>query len=234
MLDDARVNRPGAYVMPDRIWIADWNQRADVFSTFVRNTGWMPHMRVHQYERGHPETHGGVPIDVDNDWVDLGTGSAAVAEPPHCGGAASFNFPSYATRRVGDTGALVKTIQCLLRDKAFYTGTIDGVYDAGVGSAVRQWRVSHGLSAITTTGPAAWVALLSEGTAPILKYGSASSAVRRVQRALNAADAAALPVTGVFAGLTNTAVKRYQAAHGLASTGVVTPAMWAKFFAGTP
>src|SRR4051794_5684262 len=234
MLDDARVNRPGVYAMPDRIWIADWNQQADVFSTFVRNTGWMPHMRVHQYEGGHPETHGGVRIEVDNDWVDLGIGSTAAPEPRHCGGAASFNFPSYATRRVGDTGALVKTIQCLLRGLAFYTGTIDGVYDADLGSAVRRWRVSRGLSAITTTGPAAWVALLSQGTAPLLKYGSASSAVRRVQRALNAADAAGLPVTGVFAGLTNTAVKRYQAAHGLAQTGVVTPAMWSKLFAGTP
>src|SRR3954447_16501353 len=234
MLDDARVNRPGTYVMPDRIWIADWNQKADVFSTFVRNSGWMPHMRVHQYERGHPETHGGVTIDVDNDWVDLGTGSTAAAEPRHCGGAASFNFPSYATRRVGDTGALVKTIQCLLRGLAFYTGTIDGVYDADLGSAVRRWRVSRGLSAITTTGPVAWVALLSQGTAPLLKYGSASSAVRRVQRALNAADAAGLPVTGVFAGLTNTAVKRYQGGHGLAQTGVVTSALWGKLFAGTP
>jgi hypothetical protein len=234
MLDDARVNRPGAYLMPDRIWIADWNQHADVFSTFVRNTGWMPHMRVHQYEGGHPETHGGVTIDVDNDWIDLGTGSTAAAEPRHCGGAASFNFPSYATRRVGDTGALVKTIQCLLQGLAFYSGTIDGVYDTGVGSAVRRWRVSRGLSAITTTGPAAWVALLSQGTAPLVKYGSASSAVRRVQRALNAADAAGLPVTGLFAGLTTTAVKRYQAAHGLARTGVVTSAMWRKFFTGTP
>src|SRR3954447_15533060 len=234
MLDDARVNRPGVYAMPARIWIADWNQQADVFSTFVRNTGWMPHMRVHQYEGGHPETHGGVKIEVDNDWLDLGTGSTAAKEPPHCGGAASFNFPSYGTRRVGDTGTLVKTIQCLLRDKAFYTGTIDGVYDADLGSAVRRWRVSRGLSSITTTGPAAWVALLSQGTAPILKYGSASSAVRRVQRALNAADAAGLPVTGVFLGLTNTAVKRYQAAHGLAQTGVVTPAMWSRLFAGTP
>ena len=234
MLDDARVNRPGTYVMPDRIWIADWNLKADVFSTFVRDTGWMPHQRVHQYRGGHPETYGGVTINIDNDWVDLGRGSTAGAEPAHCGGAASFNFPSYPTRRIGDTGALVKTIQCQLREKGFYSSTIDGIYDAGLGDAVRRYRVSRGLSSLTVVGPAAWVAMLSQGSGPLVKYGAASSAVRRLQRALNAADAAGLSITGVFAGGTNAAVKRYQSDHGLAATGVVTSAMWNRLFAGTP
>ena len=55
-----------------------------------------------------------------------------------------------------------------------------------------------------------------------MKYGSASVAVRRLQRALNAADAAGLTVTGVFEGRTTAAVKSYQRGHGLAQTGVVT------------
>jgi peptidoglycan hydrolase-like protein with peptidoglycan-binding domain len=233
ILDDARATRPGSFSLPDRVWIADWNLRRDVFSTFVRDDGWMPHQRVHQYRGGHPETHGGVTIEVDNNWVDLGTGSTIAREPLHCGGAAAFNFPSYPTRRVGDTGALVRTVQCLVREKGFYTGAVDGVYDAAVGSAVRRWRVGHGLSSITAVGPSAWVALLSEGTSPLLKYGAASPAVRRLQRALNAADAAALPVTGVFADRTRDAVARYQADHGLARTGVVTASVWTRLLAGT-
>jgi peptidoglycan hydrolase-like protein with peptidoglycan-binding domain len=68
----------------------------------------------------------------------------------------------------------------------------------------------------------------------LVKYGAASLAVRRLQRALNAADAAGLPITGVFAGQTNAAVKRYQSDHGLPATGVVTTAMWNLLFAGTP
>jgi hypothetical protein len=234
MLDDARVNRPGTYTMPDRIWIADWNLKADVFSTFVRDTGWMPHQRVHQYRGGHPETYGGVTIEIDNDWVDLGLGSTIAAEGAHCGGAASFNFPTYPTRRIGDSGARVRTIECMLRLRGFFAGTIDGVYDTGLGEAVRRYRVSRGLSSITVTGPAAWVAMLSQGTGPLVKYGAASLAVRRLQRALNAADAAGLPITGVFAGQTNAAVKRYQSDHGLPATGVVTTAMWNLLFAGTP
>jgi hypothetical protein len=231
-LDDARVLRPGLYAMPDQIWIADWNHTADVFSRFVRNDGWMPHQRVHQYEGGHDETYGGVTINIDNDWLDIGGGSRIGAEPQHCGGAATFNFPSYPTRRIGDRGALVRTVQCLLLEKGFYTGAVDGIYDRPVGDAVRRYRISRGLTSATVTGPATWVAILSQGTAPLVKYGAASSAVRRLQRALNAADAAGLSVTGVFAGGTMTAVRRYQRDHGMAVTGVVTSTMWSRLFAG--
>ncbi len=232
ILDDARVVRPGRYQMPDQVWIADWNQRADVRSSYVRNDGWMPHRRVHQYDGGHNETHGGVRINIDSNWVDLGRGSTIASEPRHCGGAASYNYASYPTRKVGHTGALVKTIQCLLTGKRLYTGKVDGIYDAELGSAVRRYRVSRGLSSLTTVGAAGWVALLSQGNAPLLKYGSASSAVRRLQRALNAADAAGVPVTGVFEGRTTAAVKSYQRGHGLAQTGVVTTTLWNRLFAG--
>jgi hypothetical protein len=232
MLDDARVNRPGVYAMPDQIWIADWNERADVFSSFVRNDGWMPHQRVHQYRGGHNETYGGVTINIDNNWVDLGGGSWIAAEPKHCGGAASFNYPSYRTLRIGDRGALVKTVQCMLRDKGLYPKAIDGIYDRDLGEVVRRYRVSRGLASATTTGPAVWVAITSQGTAPLVKYGAATTAVRRLQRALNAADAAGLSVTGVFAGGTMSAVKTYQRDHGMAQTGVVTSTMWSRLFAG--
>ena len=232
ILDDARVLRLGLYAMPDQVWIADWNLKADVFSSHVRNNGWMPHQRVHQYRGGHPETHGGVTIEIDNNWVDVGGGSRTAAEPKHCGGAASFNYPSYPSRRIGDRGALVKTVQCLLRDKGHYPKPIDGIYDRDLGSVVSRYRLSRGLSAGTITGPATWVALLSQGTAPLVKYGAADPAVRRLQRALNAADAAGLPVTGVFAAATMAAVKRYQRDHAMPQTGVVTSTMWSRLFAG--
>ena len=56
MLDDARALRPGVYEMPDQLWIADWNGKADVFSSYIRSDGWMPRSRVHQYRGGHNET----------------------------------------------------------------------------------------------------------------------------------------------------------------------------------
>jgi hypothetical protein len=234
MVDDARATRPGRYAMPDRVWIADWNGHADTRSGYVRSAGWQPHKRVHQYQGGHPETHGGVRIDIDRNWLDLGRGSRTGAEPAHCGGSATFNRAGYPSRGVGDRGALVRTVQCLLQSRHAYAGAVDGVYDAGLGAAVRSYRVARGLSADTRTGPRTWVALLSQGGRPVLKVGSASPAVRRLQRALNAADRAGLPVSGVFGTATAAAVRRYQGGHGRSRTGVVTPGLWRTLQAGTP
>jgi peptidoglycan hydrolase-like protein with peptidoglycan-binding domain len=135
---------------------------------------------------------------------------------------------------VGQSGALVRTVQCLLRGKGAWSGPVDGVYGARLGAAVRAYRTSRGLSAGTATTQATWVALLSQGSRPVLKRGSASTAVRRVQRALIAADGADLAVTGVFGAATTTAVQRYQGAHGVARTGVVNPATWRRLTSGTP
>jgi len=226
MLDSARATRPGRYAMPDQLWIADWNGRADVNTSYIPATGWMPHRRVHQYRGGHNEKHGGVTINIDSDWVDLGNGSTIASEPRHCHGAATYNSGSYGSLKVGSTGSLVKTLQCQLAVRGLYKATIDGRYDAGVGSAVARWRARRGLPAGTTMSPSSWMVMLSQGAAPLMKYGAASTAVRRLQRTLNAADRANLPVTGVFEGRTTTAVKAYQKDHSLAATGVVTTGMW--------
>ena len=66
-----------------------------------------------------------------------------------------------------------------------------------------------------------------------MKYGSSTQAVRRLQRALNAADGAALETTGVFENTTTAAVMRYQRDHGLPATGVVTDDVWNLLRAGT-
>jgi hypothetical protein len=234
ILDDARVNRPGAFLLPDQVWIADWNGRADVYSSYVRSSGWMPHRRVHQYRGGHDETYNGVTINIDNNWLDLGRGSYAGLEPRHCGGAARYNFATYGPRALGDSGVLVKTAQCLLKNKGLYAGAVDGLYDAEVGSAVRRFRVSRGLASSTSLTRPAWVALLSEGAVPLQKYGAAGPTVRRLQRALNAADGAGLSVTGVFAAGTMAAVKRYQGDHGMRRTGVAGPGVWSRLTHGTP
>ena len=233
ILDDARVARPRLYRMPDRVWIADWNDRADPYSSYVRSSGWMPHRRVHQYRGGEPERFGGVTINIDRNWVDLGRGSRIAREPAHCGGAASYNYRRYATRSVGNRGAQVRTVQCLLRGHKAYSGAADGVYDAGLSAAVRSYRVRRGLVPGTSVTGATWVALLSQGATPLVKFGSASKAVRRLQRALNAADGAGLTVTGVFNTRTTIAVKRYQAGHRMPRTGVVSATMWRRLLAGT-
>jgi hypothetical protein len=236
MLDDAQTNRPGRYAMPDQIWVARWSgvpgRINDANNTYIRDSSWMPHKRVHQYLGGHNETHGGVTINIDSNWLDLGRGTQVRKEPAHCGGV-PINFGVYRALKPGSTGALVKAAQCVLREKRLYDGRITGVYDARLGEVVRNYRVANGLGNHPNLSRRAWTKLLSTGSTPLLKYGSGTAAVRRVQRALNAADSAKLAVTGIFEATTTAAVKRYQKDHRMPATGVVTEDLWALLQSGT-
>jgi hypothetical protein len=53
MLDDARVNRPDAFTLPDRIWIARWDGQANTSTDYIRDEGWRPGGRMKQYRGGH-------------------------------------------------------------------------------------------------------------------------------------------------------------------------------------
>ena len=224
MLDDAQTYRPGRYAMPDQIWVARWSgvpgRINEPGTTYLRSTSWMPHARVHQYLGGHNETHGGVTINIDSNWLDLGKGSVAPPVVRPCGGV-SLDFTDYTRLRLGSQGALVRAAQCLLQRTKLYTGDITGTYDEATAAATRAFRARLGMTEANPVNRRVWTALLARGRQPLMKYGSASHAVRRLQRALNAADQAGLKVTGVFEARTTAAVKRYQADHHVASTGVV-------------
>ena len=227
MLDDARVKTPGRFALPDQIWIADWNDNADVHSSYVREDGWMPHKRVHQYRGGKPETFGGVTINIDRNWLDLGKGSVAPAEAKHCGGTVTYNYPSYANLERGTTNTdQVRTLQCMLQGRGVYTGAIDGTYGDATIAAVRAYRKSIGWQASDNWSRHIWMQLMTTGPKPVVKYGSARSAVRKVQRALNASGISQLTVTGVMTQSTVDAVKRYQGRLGMKQYGVVTPVTW--------
>jgi peptidoglycan hydrolase-like protein with peptidoglycan-binding domain len=235
MLDDAAVLRPGTFAMPDHLWVARWsgtpNRINESRTTYLRDTSWADHQRVHQYRGGHNETHGGVTINIDSNWVDLGTGSVARTAKRPCGGV-TVDYPVYSALRVGATGDQVEAAQCLLRQKKKYAGEITGTYDAATAAATKAYRAKIGLPARGSMSKAVWTSILSRGRHPLMKYGATGHAVRRLQRALNAADRAGLAVTGVFEATTTAAVRKYQADNKLPSTGVVTDAMWAELRKG--
>ncbi|HEV2814074.1 MAG TPA: peptidoglycan-binding domain-containing protein, partial [Solirubrobacteraceae bacterium] len=60
--------------------------------------------------------------------------------------------------------------------------------------------------------------------APLLERGAVGDAVAQVQRRLGVDD------DGIFGPITERAVRRFQAAHGLEVTGVVDAATWAAIF----
>jgi hypothetical protein len=78
------VDELGTYEEPDDLWSANWNGSASATDPYVPSTTWAGH-RIHQYAGGHNESYGGVSINIDNDYVEGGTGggsaSAGVAEP---------------------------------------------------------------------------------------------------------------------------------------------------------
>ena len=224
-MDDVRVNRPNAWTLPDRIWIARWDGVANTSTSYIRPDGWLPGGRMKQYLGGHNETHGGVTINIDSNFLDLGAGSVAGAEPEHCGGV-RLNFSRYPTLRADDTGRKVTALQCLLRWQDVYTGGLTGVMDDQTRAAVRSYRVDHGMPASRVAGKQVWTSLHSQGENDLIKYGAAGEQVRRLQRALNSASAERLPITGVFEAATTAAVKRYQTRMDTSATGVVTARLW--------
>ena len=114
----------------------------------------------------------------------------------------------------------------MLQGRGVYKGAINGTYGDATIAAVRAYRKSIGWQASDTWSRHIWMQLMTTGPKPVVKYGSARSAVRKLQRALNASGVSQLTVTGVMNQATVDAVKRYQGRLGMKRYGVVTPATW--------
>jgi hypothetical protein len=236
VLDDARVERPGLYTMPDMVWIARWDGVANTSTSYVRDDGWRPGGRVKQYLGGHDETWGGVTINIDRNFLDVGRGSYAAPEV-HCGGV-RISFKGYPElREPSDTytppADKVKALQCLLQERGQYGGRLSGTYNPATIAAVQEWQESRGFRVSTTWSPANWVAAFAQGRSYAQKIGSAGLHVRRVQRALNAADPGLRRrVTGIFRRTTAKDVRAYQRRVGLRPTGIVNERTWERLRAG--
>ena len=48
---------------------------------FHNVSAWAAHQRIHQYDGGHNETHGGVRLNIDGDYVDAATAAAGAGAP---------------------------------------------------------------------------------------------------------------------------------------------------------
>lgn len=188
-LDEARVER--THKIADQIWIARWDGKANTSTTYIPDEGWLPGGRLKQYLGGHNETYGRVTINIDTNYVDLGRGMYAPPET-HCGGVKVDRY-RYKSLKHPSSGAKqrkpqIATLQCFLTEAGYYTGRIHGINSKRTQKAANAWRVDHGFRAGRHWWRKHWIALLSQGNRFALKFGSAGSDVRRVQRALNAAD----------------------------------------------
>ena len=239
-LDNARVRPGNKAVLPDQIWIADWNKQANTYSSYIRSDGWLPYRRAHQYQGGHNETWGGVRINIDRDYLDLRTpalprtatsGSTSTADPKCT--AATINRPTY--RRTGPHrgAASYVALQCLLKQRRLYTGAVTGQWSPMTTQALRgyQHAIGHPVRSFFTRSD--WVSLLTAGNSGrTLRTGSTGADVIRVQRAINAASASQLTPNGVYGASTAAAVSAYQKRVGISPTGVVASLTWGAMKAG--
>ena len=240
-LDDARVNRPDRFVLPDAIWLARWDGVANTSSSYIREDGWRPGGRVKQYRGGHDETWGGVRINIDSNFLDLGKGSTARPQGEMCGGT-RVNWPSYEmlrppreTKNGTKTSdpAKVAALQCLLKQRGYFDTEITGTYGGRVVTATKAWQRDHGFAEKDLWARTHWMSLLATGSKTTTKYGSSGDAVRRLQRSLNAASPKArVVVTGVYGAAVEKAVKDWQKRVGMSASGVVNAATWRKLQAG--
>lgn len=72
----------GTHEMPDIVWAANWNKRADVSDASMGlpegTRQWSGKRRIHQYHGPIKETYGGVTIEIDRNYLDV----APVQEAP--------------------------------------------------------------------------------------------------------------------------------------------------------
>jgi hypothetical protein len=251
MLDDARVRPGNRIVMPDQLWIADWDQKANTTSAYVRSDGWQPYSRAKQYQGGHNETWGGVRINIDRNYLnlrtpklpDVSTPAPAPAPAPAPGPLvptytgsnlsdpkctpATISRPAYVTINPRMSTVLVVSLQCLLKQQRVYPYQVTGQWNPRTTAGLNLFQTRAGNSARNYASPADWVTLLVAGNnQSLLKRGVRGADVVRVQRALNAAGTPRLKVTGRYNRATAKAVGAYQRSVGVSATKIVGWHTW--------
>lgn len=227
MTDLAAQYDTGAYTLPDQIWFALWNGQADTNTqSYVPADEWANHQRLHQYSGDTDETWGGVTINVDDDYLDVG----GAGSPTGC--SANVFLTAYPALSTASTGSAVSAAQCLLTRQGWFTGSVNGTYGTDTASAVSAFQTAKALPVTGAVDSHTWTALLSTGSQPTLQSGSTGADVERLQSALTAALGQTIAIDGDFGSGTKTAVKSYQTAAGLSSDGVVGPLTWTALQAG--
>ena len=127
--------------------------------------------------------------------------------------------PSWPLVGPGDSGEDVFSVQLMLQAHG-HALSIDGSFGPQTASTVKAFQSAHKLSADGVVGPQTWPVLIMT-----TKQGNTGSAVKAVQRQLNA-HGASLSVDGIFGPATTAAVKHYQSSHKLTANGIADLQTW--------
>jgi peptidoglycan hydrolase-like protein with peptidoglycan-binding domain len=133
--------------------------------------------------------------------------------------------------RRGHPGHPVKTLQRLLRHHG-HSLTVDGDFDPRTDAALRAFQDDRALAVDGIAGPDTWTALIVQ-----VRRGSRGEAVKGVQeeidfRDLSGGAAPPIAIDGIFGPITDSWVRGFQSALGLAADGIVGPLTWRALVSG--
>ncbi|KUL33374.1 N-acetylmuramoyl-L-alanine amidase [Actinoplanes awajinensis subsp. mycoplanecinus] len=129
----------------------------------------------------------------------------------------------WPTTRQGSTQHPVPTLQYLLRARG-HTVTVDGVFGAQTGDAVRACQRAKGLPDNGVVCAETWQALIMK-----VGPGAVGNAVRGVQHEFRPGSAP----DGVYGPATESAVRAFQSSVGLPADGVVDAPTWQALVCGS-
>ncbi|MBM0127275.1 glycoside hydrolase domain-containing protein [Pimelobacter simplex] len=156
ILDQARVQGRADVTLPDRIWIARWDNVANTSTSYIAEDGWRPGNRVKQYTGGHNETWGGVTINIDRNWLELGDTAGY-----GCGGVKT-SLKTY--KKITPTKAKpkqVRALKCLLSGKGHYAGTMSKKYNKRLKAGIHAWQARAGQKVKDKWTKRNWATLLA-------------------------------------------------------------------------
>ena len=124
----------------------------------------------------------------------------------------------YTVLKEGMEGTAVKKLQQALKNRGYYSGSIDGKYGSGTVAAVTAFQKANGLTADGKAGPATQNALYnttSTGTYNTLRNGDSSTAVKNMQYVLKELGYYDGSVDGDYGDTTEDAVRAFQIRNNL-------------------
>lgn len=155
ILDDARLQGRADVTLPDRIWIARWDNIANTSTSYIAEDGWRPGNRVKQYQGGHNETWGGVTINIDRNWLELGE-----VVGYGCGGVkTSLKTYKKVTPRHAKPRQ-VRALKCLLQQKGMYPGKMSKQYNKNLRQGIHAWQGQAGQKVKDAWTKKNWASLL--------------------------------------------------------------------------
>ncbi len=135
----------------------------------------------------------------------------------------------YTTLREGDSGEKVKNLQRALKNRGYYSNSIDGNYGYRTVAAVKAFQERNGLKADGIAGPATQSLLFGTSatdaeTSSSLKKGSSGTEVRNLQYVLYELGYYDGPIDGNYGDTTADAVRAFQVNNSLSPVdGVAGP-----------